>query len=76
MVQAAPVGDVAYGATEIARHLGITTRQVYTLVDAERLPCWREGRSILARRSSLTAWAASREAEAARCSRQPDEVAA
>lgn len=64
MAQQVPVGDVAYSAREIARHLGVSIRQVYVLVAADRLPVWREGKSILARRSSLNEWVLNREAAA------------
>lgn len=65
MAHYVPVGDLLYGAPQIARHLGITDRQVYTLAAAGRLPHWREGKSILARRSSLSAWMLARESAGA-----------
>ncbi|MDX7950490.1 helix-turn-helix domain-containing protein [Lichenihabitans sp. Uapishka_5] len=64
MAQTVPAGDILYGAPRIARHLGITERQVYTLVEAGRLPHWREGKAILSRRATLSDWVLAREASA------------
>lgn len=72
MAQTVPVGDVLYGAPRIARHLGITDRQVYTLAAAGRLPHWREGKVILSRRATLSAWVLDREASACK----PERVSA
>lgn len=57
-------GDLAYGVRAIADALGVKPRQALRLVAQNRVPHWREGRTICARRSSLTAWVAEREAAA------------
>ena len=82
MANIAPVGDVACGVPAISRYLGVSARQCYHLCATGALPHWREGKTILARRSSLSAWAVAREAaalrrrSAARKQREPEGVAA
>lgn len=48
--------DLCYGADAIAAHLGIEPRQVYHLHENERLPTFKVGRKVCARRSALDAW--------------------
>lgn len=49
-------GDLLIGAPAIARFLGVTPRQVYHLVYDLEAPSFKMGRSIAARRSTLTSW--------------------
>ena len=49
-------GDLLIGAAAIAHFLGVTPRQVYWLTEKHLPPTFKLGRSIAARRSSLTAW--------------------
>lgn len=48
--------DIAYGAEAIAVMLGLTGRQVYRLSERARLPIFRIGGTICARRSTVMAW--------------------
>ncbi|TGV61543.1 DNA-binding protein [bacterium M00.F.Ca.ET.141.01.1.1] len=57
--------DLLMGADAIARSLGITRRQAYRLIYDGLLPSFKLGGTVSARRSSLTAWLAEREAAAA-----------
>lgn len=60
MVQSPP-GDLLMGARAIADYLGITPRQLYHLVETKRLPHFYEGRTVCARKTTLSAWLANRE---------------
>lgn len=57
--------DIAYGAEAIAVMLGLTGRQVYRLSERARLPIFKIGGTICARRSTVMAWIEEQE-EAAR----------
>lgn len=57
-------GDLCYGVRAVAAALGVKHRQALRLVEEDRIPFWREGRTICARRSTLAAWVAEREAAA------------
>lgn len=57
--------DLLMGADAIARFLGITRRQAYRLIYDGLLPSFKLGGTVSARRSSLTAWLAEKEAAAA-----------
>lgn len=63
---AAPLaGDILSGANEIAEFLygdRKHRRKVYNLVETDRLPVFRLGANICARRSVLLAWIAAQEA--------------
>ncbi|MEI9803530.1 MAG: DNA-binding protein [Pseudolabrys sp.] len=57
-------GDILHGAEEIAEFLygdARHRRRVYNLIDGSRLPHFRLGAGICARRSILLAWIASQE---------------
>lgn len=58
--------DLLYGVKPIAAFLGIRERQARHLIDAKKLPTFSfPGSSIIcARRSTLNAWLAEREAAA------------
>ncbi|MGA1803652.1 helix-turn-helix transcriptional regulator [Rhizobium sp. HT1-10] len=58
-------GDLLIGAGAIARHLGLTSRQVYRLVYDGILPHFKLGGSVSARRSTLTRWLDEQEHAAA-----------
>lgn len=62
MTRRSVAGDLCYGARAIAQHLGITPRQALGLMERGRLPFFREGRVLCARRSTLNDWLAQREA--------------
>ena len=55
--------DLLYGAGSIAEYLGLTEDAVYHLARQRRLPTFRMGRTICARRSTLAAKLAELEAE-------------
>lgn len=48
--------DLLFGADSLAAALGLTRRQVYHAVHCGRLPVFRIGSIICARRSTLTRW--------------------
>ncbi len=57
-------GDILYGADGIAEFLygdGKLRRKVYNLVETERLPHFRLGATICARKSVLLAWIVGQE---------------
>lgn len=55
--------DMLRGAAEIAAFLGFKERQVYHLSDG-RLPVFRIGAILCARKSTLTEWIAEQERQA------------
>jgi len=55
-------GDLLLGADKIAAWLGITRRQAYRLAYGGQLPTFKLGGTVAARKSSLSAWLAAREA--------------
>ena len=55
--------DLLYGAPAIASYLGLTQDAVYHLARLKRLPTFRMGRTICARRSTLAAKIAELEAK-------------
>lgn len=55
-------GALLYGIKALAAFLGITERQAYHLAAKGALPTWKEGRTVVASRASISAWIASREA--------------
>ena len=61
---AAAAGGVVYGAREIAAFLGVKPRQVFHLINTDRLPIFREGRVVCSTRSALNSWVAERDAAA------------
>ncbi|WP_159005708.1 helix-turn-helix domain-containing protein [Bradyrhizobium sp. S69] len=57
-------GDILYGADEIAEFMRGKKkfrRSIYNLVRADRIPYFRIGNTICARRSVLLAWIAEQE---------------
>jgi excisionase family DNA binding protein len=48
--------DLLAGAAEIAAFMRLTRRQVYHLVETSRLPVFRLGAQLCARRSTLLRW--------------------
>ena len=48
--------DLLYGVAAIAAHLGLTDRQTRHNIDEGRLPTFRMGAIICARKSSLLRW--------------------
>ncbi len=64
MHQRFAAGELLYGCRAVADYLGIKPRQALYLIEAGRLPVFREGRTICTRRSTLDAWLAHRDATA------------
>lgn len=58
-------GDILRGAQAIGEFLGFNRRSIYHEVAAGRLPHFKMGDTICARRSTLTNWIAEQEARAA-----------
>lgn len=56
--------DLLYGVGLIAAHLKLTPAQVYHLVAEGRLPSFKIGGRVCARRSSIAQWLADMEAQA------------
>ena len=56
--------DLLYGVPRIAAFLGLSTKATYHLVERNRIPHFRWGKTVCARRSALTAKIAELEAEA------------
>jgi excisionase family DNA binding protein len=54
--------DLLYGVAPIAAHLNLNAAQVYHLVAEGRLPSFKIGGRVCARRSSIAAWLAKMEA--------------
>lgn len=58
-------GDLLWGAEAIGEFLNLTRNQVFHLHRRGRLPTWKEGAIVCARKSTLTKWMAGREAGSA-----------
>ncbi len=58
-------GALLYGMARICTFLGIPLRAGYHLAQRKRLPCWREGKVVVASRSGLNEWIAQRERDGA-----------
>ena len=56
--------DLLYGAPAIAEHLRLRLRQVHHLAATGKLPTFKIGKTVCARRSSLATWIVEREAAA------------
>lgn len=56
--------DLLYGMPAVARHLGLKVPQARHLSDKGTIPTFKVGKMTCARRSTLDAWLAEREAEA------------
>lgn len=48
--------DLLSGAESIARFMGVKPRRVYHLAETQRLPVFRIGSTLCARRSTLLQW--------------------
>ena len=55
--------DLLYGCPRIAEHLGLTEDQIYHLARMKRIPTFKVGRTLCARRSTLAAAIDELEAE-------------
>ena len=55
--------DLLYGVPRIAEYLGLTPAAVYHLAAQKRIPTFRMGKTVCARRSTLAARIAELEAE-------------
>ncbi len=55
---------VLYGAAAIGRHLGLKTRQIYSMADGGRLPVFRTGAVLCSTPDVLDEWRTRRETEA------------
>ena len=49
-------GPLLYGAAAIARYLGVRERQARHLIEHGRLPAFKLGATVAARRRTLDAW--------------------
>ena len=58
-----PPADLLYGANRIAEFLGISPRSAYHLIETKRIPFFRIGKVVCARRTSLAAKLDELEAE-------------
>lgn len=56
--------DIVSGAPAIAKALGLSERQVRLHHEKRRIPTFKIGKTVCARRSTLNAWLASLEAAA------------
>lgn len=56
--------DLLYGVPAIATHLGLTDKQVYHLHDQVKLPTFKVGRKVCARKSALARHFADQERSA------------
>lgn len=68
---AEPESDLLYGVPAIARHLGLKVPQARHLADKGAIPTFKlpGNKNICARRSTLSAWLAEREAAAPRAAK-------
>lgn len=57
--------DLLFGVDAIAKHLGLTIRQVKHLHETGSLPTFKQGRTVCARRSALARHFAEQEKRAA-----------
>lgn len=48
--------ELLYGLNQIGGHLGLSVRQAKHLHDESRLPTFKIGRTVCARRSDLDSW--------------------
>lgn len=53
--------DILKGAEAIAGFLGLTRRAVYHAIDTGRIPTFRIGSNVFARKSTLLQWIESQE---------------
>lgn len=56
--------DILKGADEIADYLGEDVRAIFYAIKKGRIPHFRVGQNIRARKSTLTAWIAAQESAA------------
>ena len=63
MTDTAPASDLLYGASAIAEYLGVKPRAAYHLIETKRIPFFKIGKTLCARRSTLAARIAELEAE-------------
>jgi excisionase family DNA binding protein len=58
-----PTPDLLYGVPRIAEYLGLSPAAVYHLAAQNRIPTFKMGRTVCARRSTLAAKIAELEAD-------------
>ena len=63
MTDTAPASDLLYGASAIARYLGVKPRAAYHLIETRRIPFFKIGKVVCSRRASLAAKLDELEAE-------------
>ncbi|KAA0576817.1 helix-turn-helix domain-containing protein [Azospirillum sp. Sh1] len=56
--------DILKGVKDIAKFTGLTERSVYHIAAAGRLPVFKLGATICARKSTILAWIQEQEAKA------------
>ena len=55
MTDTNPPADLLYGASAIARYLGVKPRAAYHLIETRKIPFFRIGKVVCSRRTSLAA---------------------
>jgi excisionase family DNA binding protein len=48
-----PLPDLLYGCEKIAAYLGVTRRTAYHLIESGKVPAFRIGRTVCARRGTM-----------------------
>lgn len=56
-------GEILYGVKAIAAFLGVRDRQALHLVETDRIPFFRVGKIVCARRAALRTWISQQEAK-------------
>ncbi|GEL42258.1 hypothetical protein MEX01_28490 [Methylorubrum extorquens] len=64
MTSATSLNDLLHGVPAIAAEMRLSPRQIYHLAEKHGLPTFKIGRTVCARRSTLSVWLAEREAAA------------
>lgn len=67
--------DLLTGADAIAAFMGLKARRVYHLAETQRLPVFRLGATLCARRSTLLKWIAEMENQAMNSNDAPTTAA-
>lgn len=62
-VRPALADDLLQGADDIAKFMGLSRRQAYHLAAAGRIPVFKMGAIVCARRSTILSWIAEQEAK-------------
>ncbi len=63
--------DLLTGADAIAAFMGLKVRRVYHLAETQRLPVFRLGATLCARKATLLNWIGEMEKQAMNCNEAP-----